>query len=47
MRVELSTILAGLSIGGLAIALAAQDVIKNLIGSINILLDRPFRIGDL
>lgn len=46
LGVELSTILAGLSIGGLAIALAAQDVIKNLIGSINILVDRPFRIGD-
>lgn len=46
LGVELSTILAGLSIGGLAIALAAQDVVKNLIGSINILVDRPFRIGD-
>lgn len=46
LGVELSTILTGLSIGGLAIALAAQDVIKNLIGSINILIDRPFQIGD-
>jgi MscS family membrane protein len=38
--------LAGLGIAGLAVSLAAQDSIKNLFGSITILLDRPFAIGD-
>ncbi len=37
--------LAGLGIAGLAVSLAAQDSLKNLFGSITILLDRPFRIG--
>ena len=44
--VEIVTILAGLSISGLAVALAAQDVIRNLLGSINIFVDQPFQIGD-
>jgi len=38
--------LAGLGIAGLAISLAAQDSLKNLFGSITILLDRPFRLGE-
>ena len=38
-------ILAGLSVGGIAIALAAQDTIKNLFGSIMIFVDKPFQIG--
>ena len=37
---------AGVGIGGLAFALAAQDTVANLFGSINIFLDRPFQIGD-
>lgn len=37
--------LAGLGIAGLAVSLAAQDSLKNLFGSITLLLDRPFRIG--
>ena len=41
-----STVLAGLGIGGLAFALAAKDVIANIFGSVTILLDRPFEIGD-
>ncbi|MGF1533149.1 MAG: mechanosensitive ion channel family protein [Bernardetiaceae bacterium] len=36
----------GISIGGLAFALAAQDTIKNFFGSIMIFVDRPFQIGD-
>jgi len=39
-------LLAGLSIGGLALALAAQDTVKNFIGSFMIFLDKPFQIGD-
>ncbi len=38
--------LAGLGIAGLAVSLAAQDSIKNLFGSITILLDRPFLVGE-
>ncbi len=37
---------AGVGIGGLAFALAAQDTVANMFGSINIFLDRPFQIGD-
>ena len=32
-------------LGGLAVALAAQDTLKNLLGSIMILLDKPYRVG--
>lgn len=46
MGVSLVHLLAGLSVGGLAIALAAQDTFKNLFGSIMILIDRPFKEGD-
>lgn len=44
--VDVMTLLAGLSIGGLAIALAAQDSVKNFLGSVTILLDSTFQIGD-
>ncbi|MEE8170223.1 MAG: mechanosensitive ion channel family protein, partial [Phycisphaerae bacterium] len=37
---------AGLGLGGLAFALAAQDTIKNFFGSITVILDRPFQVGD-
>jgi MscS family membrane protein len=39
-------ILAGLGIGGLAFALAAQDSVGNFFGSVAIFLDKPFRVGD-
>lgn len=41
-----TSLLAGLGIGGLAVALAAQDTVKNLFGSLTVILDRPFEIGD-
>lgn len=44
---NVASLLAGLGLGGLAIALAAQDTAANLFGSITILLDRPFAVGDL
>lgn len=43
---DISGLLTGLSIGGVAVALAAQDTIRNLFGSIMIFMDRPFVIGD-
>jgi len=42
----MTTLLAGLGIGGLAVALAAQDTLKNLFGSFMIMLDKPFKVGD-
>ncbi|AAR39052.1 NEQ198 [Nanoarchaeum equitans Kin4-M] len=43
---DITTILAGLGIGGLAFALAMQDTIKNFIAGVLILIDKPFTIGD-
>ena len=44
--VDAATILAGASIGGLALAFASQDTVKNLIGTVMIFVDKPFHIGD-
>lgn len=41
-----TSLLAGLGVGGLAVALAAQDTIKNFFGSLVLLSDKPFEIGD-
>lgn len=41
------SLIAGLGIGGLAIALAAQETLQNLLGSFVIFLDKPFTVGDL
>jgi MscS family membrane protein len=46
LGVEIKTVLAGLSIGGLALGLAAQDTVANLFGAVAIFLDKPFHIGD-
>jgi len=46
MEEDVMTILAGLGVGGLAIALAGQDTIKNFFGAFVILGDKPFEIGD-
>lgn len=42
----ITSILAGLGVGGLAVALAAQDTIKNFFGSLVIFGDHPFQLGD-
>lgn len=39
-------LLAGVSIGGVALALAAQSTVENLYGGVSIFADRPFRVGD-
>jgi MscS family membrane protein len=46
LEIDIVPFLTGLSIGGLAFALAAQDTIKNFFGSIMIFIDRPFQVGD-
>ncbi|MGV6861993.1 MAG: mechanosensitive ion channel family protein [Putridiphycobacter sp.] len=43
---DVAAIIAGLGIGGLAFALAAQDTIKNFFGGIMIFADKPFQIGE-
>jgi MscS family membrane protein len=46
LGVDTTTMLAGATIGGLAFALASQDTVRNLIGTIMIFLDKPFHIED-
>ncbi len=46
LQVDIVPFLTGLSIGGLAFALAAQDTIKNFFGSLMIFIDKPFQVGD-
>jgi MscS family membrane protein len=43
---EVKTFLAGLGIGGLAFALAAQDTIANMFGSFVVVMDQPFYVGE-
>jgi len=46
LNIKIGSALAGLSIGGLALGLAAQDTVANLFGAVAIFLDKPFHIGD-
>jgi len=43
---KISTVIAGLGIGGVAVGLAAQAILKDLFSYFSILFDRPFEIGD-
>ena len=43
---DVAALIAGLGIGGLALALAAQDTVKNIFGGIMVFLDKPFKIKD-
>lgn len=45
-KVDIGTIIAGLGIGGIALAFAAKDSLENLIASFMVLVDKPFLIGD-
>jgi MscS family membrane protein len=44
---DITAVLTGLGIGGLAFALGAQDALKNLFGSFTLIADRPFVVGEL
>ena len=44
--VKLGALLASLGIGGIAVALAAKDSIANFFGTLTILFDKPFQLGD-
>lgn len=43
---DVGALIAGLGIGGLAFALAAQDTVQNLFGGLTIFMDQPFKIND-
>ena len=46
LGLNITTTLAGLGIGGLAVALAAQKTLENLIGGVSLLMDRAIQVGD-
>jgi len=46
LNIEVLPLLTGLGIGGLAFAFAAKDTIENFFGSVAVVLDRPFEVGD-
>jgi small-conductance mechanosensitive channel len=46
LGVEVTALLTGLGIGGIAVALAVQNILGDLFASLSIILDRPFVVGD-
>jgi small-conductance mechanosensitive channel len=46
MGVEITPLITGLGIGGIAVALAAQSLLGDVFGSLTILFDKPFLVGD-
>lgn len=45
-NINVSSLIAGLGIGGIAVALAVQNILKDIFSSFSILVDKPFQIGD-
>lgn len=45
--VDITALIAGLGIGGIAIALAVQNILGDLLSSLSIVLDKPFEVGDV
>lgn len=46
MEVDVGSLIAGVSLGGLAFTLAARDTVANFFGSVSIFADQPFQVGD-
>jgi len=46
LDMDIGALLAGLGIGGIALALAAKDTVANFFGALTVLTDRPFEVGD-
>lgn len=46
MGVDVTALIAGLGVGGIAVALAAQNILGDLFASLSIVLDKPFLLGD-
>lgn len=47
LGIDVTALIAGLGVGGIAVALATQNLLSDLLGSVAIALDKPFEIGDL
>ncbi len=47
LGLNITSLIASLSVGGLALGLGAQDTLGNMFGAVSIFLDKPFRIGDI
>ena len=46
LGINITAAITSLSIGGLAVGLAAQDTLANLFGAVAVFVDKPFRVGD-
>jgi small-conductance mechanosensitive channel len=46
LGIEITALIAGLGVGGIAVALAVQNVLGDLFASVSIILDKPFVVGD-
>lgn len=46
LNINITAAIASLSIGGLAVGLAAQDTLANVFGAVAVFVDKPFRVGD-
>jgi len=46
MGVDITSLIAGLGIGGIAVALALQNILSDIFASFSILIDKPFQVGD-
>jgi small-conductance mechanosensitive channel len=47
LGIDVTALIAGLGVGGIAVALATQNLLSDLLGSVAIALDKPFEVGDL
>ncbi len=46
LKIDITAAIASLSIGGLAVGLAAQDTLANMFGAVAVFMDKPFRVGE-
>ena len=46
MGIQITALIAGLGVGGIAVALAAQSILGDIFNSVAILIDKPFEVGD-
>jgi len=46
LGIDITTLIAGLGVGGIAVALAIQNILGDLFASVSIVLDKPFVVGD-
>jgi small-conductance mechanosensitive channel len=46
LEFNITTLVAGLGVGGIAVAMAAQNILADLFASLSIILDKPFQVGD-